>query len=552
MSDPNYNIQYQNGASNLDIAPATYDSSTSLDLFGKNATTYGDGFWSNIVHLLENFYNENEPRNAIVGQLWFNGTELKLCTAPASTKITADQYKILSASTTRYRSDAQWATINTVDSVNANAIPKVDEYVRKKYVDNRTNISPSEPDITALSAGAIWYDSVTGICKILVDTGATKFWDPLNTIFVSNKPLSEATLGQLYFNTNLASFGLHVCTGIDPRSNTPIWTNATSTNSSPVVTPIIGSAPAALANNQLYVEGNSLMFSVRGIGSKLVSLTNGTLQVPDPLEDTDVANKQFVLANVPVKFNTIPNSAKAGELYYTQPQGYTAKTVLLKTDDALISLLTASDVLTLPVNASVPNTTAAGSLCFTSNDNTLNLYAYGRWNGVPTTQTPNVFNSVNRFTQTIISTTTDAPFNVQSNKLVANLNVGYLNNVQVTGVAVTGSVLTALDDTKAVWVAQKTTSAAITVPKKVFTLDSTTAGLPCITVSANVNISNDIAIGVRTFIYNSKSSDVSITATNILARLIGSVTSVRLVGYGVCEITCIDTNTYLITGDIRA
>jgi hypothetical protein len=551
MSDPNYNIQYQNGKNNLCLTPSSYDSSTSLDLFGKSATDFGSGFWSNIVHLLENFYSENEPRNAIKGQLWYSGTELKLCTEPSTTTLTNEQYNLLVSSNVKYVSDATWATINTTDSVNASAFPGVDEFVRRKYVDNRSSVTSVEPDTTNLSAGAIWYDDNTGACKILVDNG-TKFWDPLNTIYVANKAFAHASLGQLYFNTSPASYGLNICTGFDARSNNPIWTNATATSLTPTITPIIGTTPSALMNNQLYVDNNTLTFNMQGRGVKLAGLVNGTLQVTEPVNDNDVATKKFVLSNVPVKLNAPSSTAQSGELFYMQPAGYTANGVFLKTDDGLVSLLSATNVLSLPINSSVPATTAAGSLCFTANDSSLNLFAYGKWNTIPTNQNTNNFTGVNRFTQPVTVNTTDAPFNVSSTKLVPNLNVGYINDVQITGVATTGSVLTALDDHTATWSAPQI-QPVFDNGKKVLELNNTNAGVyTCINVAASVTIKDDIAIGKKTTIYNSKSTDISITGPSLTARLIGYVKSVKLLSYGVCEITCINTGVFLITGDIRA
>jgi hypothetical protein len=226
--------------------------------------------------------------------------------------------------------------------------------------------------------------------------------------------------------------------------------------------------------------------------------------------------------------------------------------VFLKTDDGLVSLLSATNVLSLPINSSVPATTAAGSLCFTANDSSLNLFAYGKWNTIPTNQNTNNFTGVNRFTQPVTVNTTDAPFNVSSTKLVPNLNVGYINDVQITGVATTGSVLTALDDHTATWSAPQI-QPVFDNGKKVLELNNTNAGVyTCINVAASVTIKDDIAIGKKTTIYNSKSTDISITGPSLTARLIGYVKSVKLLSYGVCEITCINTGVFLITGDIRA
>ena len=49
-------------------------TSTSLDLFGRGLTEYGEKLQNNLVHLLENFADSSPPSNPIVGQLWYDTT----------------------------------------------------------------------------------------------------------------------------------------------------------------------------------------------------------------------------------------------------------------------------------------------------------------------------------------------------------------------------------------------------------------------------------------------------------------------------------------------
>lgn len=52
--------------------------STDVTLLGKNATSYGE-FWNeNFVHILENFANITSPNNPLIGQLWFDTTENRI------------------------------------------------------------------------------------------------------------------------------------------------------------------------------------------------------------------------------------------------------------------------------------------------------------------------------------------------------------------------------------------------------------------------------------------------------------------------------------------
>lgn len=56
------------------------NSTTSLDLIGKNVDNYGQYFNNNLVKLLTNFASPsgNEPRSPQLGQIWFNSTTKRL------------------------------------------------------------------------------------------------------------------------------------------------------------------------------------------------------------------------------------------------------------------------------------------------------------------------------------------------------------------------------------------------------------------------------------------------------------------------------------------
>lgn len=54
------------------IGTNTINQSTSLDLIGNYTNEYGEEFWSNILHLTENFCNDDPPRFPIQGQFWYD------------------------------------------------------------------------------------------------------------------------------------------------------------------------------------------------------------------------------------------------------------------------------------------------------------------------------------------------------------------------------------------------------------------------------------------------------------------------------------------------
>ena len=57
------------------IPDRAVDTSTSLELIGKNLSNYGDKIAGNFVHLLENFSSPNPPRNPTLGQLWYHNDD---------------------------------------------------------------------------------------------------------------------------------------------------------------------------------------------------------------------------------------------------------------------------------------------------------------------------------------------------------------------------------------------------------------------------------------------------------------------------------------------
>jgi hypothetical protein len=70
-----YTINFSNTTTNgsISIAPGYIDrTSTSLDLLGPNAPSYGSTVAQNFLKLLENFSNSVAPANPVEGQLWYD------------------------------------------------------------------------------------------------------------------------------------------------------------------------------------------------------------------------------------------------------------------------------------------------------------------------------------------------------------------------------------------------------------------------------------------------------------------------------------------------
>jgi hypothetical protein len=105
-----YTINKTDGTTLTTVADGTVNtSSTSLSIFGKNYSGYGELLNENLVQILENFANTTSPSNVITGQLWFdssagilkvyNGSEFKPTggvrtgtSTPASSNVTGDLF----------------------------------------------------------------------------------------------------------------------------------------------------------------------------------------------------------------------------------------------------------------------------------------------------------------------------------------------------------------------------------------------------------------------------------------------------------------------------
>ncbi len=70
-----YVINKFSGEQLVVLQDGTLDTSTSLNLVGRNYVGYGESQNENFVFLLENFANDAPPARPIVGQIWFNTSD---------------------------------------------------------------------------------------------------------------------------------------------------------------------------------------------------------------------------------------------------------------------------------------------------------------------------------------------------------------------------------------------------------------------------------------------------------------------------------------------
>ena len=118
-----YTVDYsQSSKTAITVNDGTVDTSTSLNLIGKNYTNFGELLNENLLHLLENFADANAPTNPTEGQLWYDTTNslLKLYDngswfqigAPAST--TRFEYRNRQDTTNAYHKTIEMIVDNNI------------------------------------------------------------------------------------------------------------------------------------------------------------------------------------------------------------------------------------------------------------------------------------------------------------------------------------------------------------------------------------------------------------------------------------------------------
>ena len=75
-----YTINKTDGTVLATITDGTIDTSTSLTLFGKSYSGFGEGLNEDLVKLLENSASTSQPTAPMKGELWFdtNTNQLKV------------------------------------------------------------------------------------------------------------------------------------------------------------------------------------------------------------------------------------------------------------------------------------------------------------------------------------------------------------------------------------------------------------------------------------------------------------------------------------------
>jgi microcystin-dependent protein len=72
-----YTISYTDSVNKgtITVEDGTLNQDTSLQIPGRNSTSYGTAIGENFLHLLENFASANAPARPVEGQLWYDNTD---------------------------------------------------------------------------------------------------------------------------------------------------------------------------------------------------------------------------------------------------------------------------------------------------------------------------------------------------------------------------------------------------------------------------------------------------------------------------------------------
>src|ERR1035437_4982777 len=116
-----YSIYKTNGDLLANIADGTLETtSTSVSLPGRNFAGYGQPQDTNFVQMVENFANNNPPRNPLKGQLWYNTGNSTLMICPTQGQTNPSAWSVISSADTT--GNSIFGNITASGNINANNV----------------------------------------------------------------------------------------------------------------------------------------------------------------------------------------------------------------------------------------------------------------------------------------------------------------------------------------------------------------------------------------------------------------------------------------------
>lgn len=200
-----YIIYKTNGNQLLSLLDGTVDTSTGLNLVGKNFINYGTVQNENFVRLLENQANDTAPQYPLVGQLWYNTTAQTLSYYDGTT----------------FNAIANTASLGSgVSALNAALVANVATlkgYITSNVAALTSNAAAQDTSITNLWANAAVQNGQIAALSTSIDTVN----DTLANLAVADNALTASIAAT---NVNVAS--LFANAAVQDTAINNLWANA--------------------------------------------------------------------------------------------------------------------------------------------------------------------------------------------------------------------------------------------------------------------------------------------------------------------------------------
>jgi hypothetical protein len=255
-------------------------TSTSLTLFGRLTTNYGDQTNENFVRLLENFSYTSSPANPVTGQLWFDRN--------------TDNIKV-------YTTQNTWVTVGSVIQGNVDlsanleigpygfAIKDLDGNVQVTNSANNGNVSFFS-NVQGVSTRVLHLNSTTGLVE--VNANATTNLGVTTKIYVDSEIQAATSNGDTNLLANVAIINANLVARINAEND--LRANITAANAQIALRDTI----ARVDSINLAID-NALVANVNAINSNLAARFNQTVDVETAmLANVSAANARVDGANV--------------------------------------------------------------------------------------------------------------------------------------------------------------------------------------------------------------------------------------------------------------
>jgi hypothetical protein len=301
-------------ATNGIISDNAVDSSTSLDLVGRNLAGYGQYLNRNFVKLLENFSSTSAPANPIVGQLWWDkssANQLKVWQSNGTWKIVGSSPILATAPTTPTAGDTYYDTARYQFRV----------YNGVAWIDIGPASLPDTP-VTAIVANAVsatdgthYVGNVTINNKLAAifssDSGAFTLTTPFGGITSVVPGLNLGTGLQVAGNAIIGNVGTGIITSNVITTGT---INATTINATTVLS---GSGNVTVGNVNAAHYGNTIGATAIYSGNVTAGNIITTTSYGNAIGATAIYSGNVTSGNLTTGKITASNATFSGNVSFT-------------------------------------------------------------------------------------------------------------------------------------------------------------------------------------------------------------------------------------------